>query len=142
MSSWPWPAGLIRSASNPSTTSRPPAEYARSPAPTRVTTARWSPHVSSIWVPDGARGRASRATGGASVSAHPRQQVVADAQRVGHRRERRVHGPDTGEDARVDDVEVVELVRAAVAVDRRCGRIVAAAAGARLVRHARHRDLV
>src|SRR6185312_17268203 len=140
--SWPRPPGLISCDPYPATTSRSPAEYARSPAPTEVTTARWSPHVSSICLPDGARGRASRATGGVPVSAHPREQVVADPQRVGHCRERRVHGPDAGEDARVDDVDVVELVGAAVPVHGRRGRIDPAAAGARLVRHAGHRDLV
>ena len=44
------------------------------------------------------------------------QQVVADAQRVGHRGQRRVHRADAREEARVDDVEVVDLVGAAVGV--------------------------
>ncbi len=39
----------------------------------------------------------------------PVEQVVADPKRVGHRRQRRVDRPDAREDARVDDVEVVEL---------------------------------
>src|SRR3954453_599819 len=44
--------------------------------------------------------------------------MVADAQRVGHRRQRRVHGGGGREEARVDDVEVVEVVRLAVEVER------------------------
>ena len=48
--------------------------------------------------------------------AQPLEQVVADAQRVRHRRQRRVDRADAREDARVDDVEVVELVRLAVDV--------------------------
>ena len=51
--------------------------------------------------------------------AEPLEQVVADAQRVGHRRQRRVHRARGGEEARVDDVEVVEVVRLAVDVERR-----------------------
>ena len=42
------------------------------------------------------------------------EQVVADAQRVRHRRKRRVHSRDAREEAGVDDIEVVEFVRAAV----------------------------
>ena len=48
---------------------------------------------------------------------HPCEQVVADAERVGHRREGWIHRADAREDARVDDVEVVELVRLAVHVE-------------------------
>ena len=51
--------------------------------------------------------------------AHALEQVVADAQRVGHRGQRRVDGADAREEARVDDVEVVELVRPAVGVEHR-----------------------
>src|SRR5690349_23924230 len=47
------------------------------------------------------------------------EQVVAHAQPVRHRRERRVHGADAREEARVDDVEVVDLVRATVDVQHR-----------------------
>src|SRR5262245_6168537 len=43
-----------------------------------------------------------------------RLQVIADAECVGHDRQRRVHGPARREEAPVDDVEVVELVRLAV----------------------------
>src|SRR3954469_18381784 len=67
----------------------------------------WSPGM------DGLRGR----DGGAE----PLEQVVADAQGVGHRRQRRVHGADAREEARVDDVEVVHLMGAAVRVHHRGG---------------------
>jgi hypothetical protein len=42
------------------------------------------------------------------------EQMIADAERVRHRGQRRVDRADRREDARVGDVEVVELVRAAV----------------------------
>ena len=47
--------------------------------------------------------------------AQPLQHVVAHAQRVGHDRERRIHGAAGGEEAAVHDVQVVHLVRLAVA---------------------------
>src|SRR4029453_16701894 len=47
------------------------------------------------------------------------EQVVANAERVGHRRQRGVHRADAREEARVDDIEVVELVRLAVGVEHR-----------------------
>ena len=47
-------------------------------------------------------------------SRHPAQQMVTDADRVGHGGERGVHGPDAREETRVDDVQVVDLVRFAV----------------------------
>ena len=68
--------------------------------------------------------------------------MVADAQGVGHRRERRVHRADAAEKAGVDDVQVVELVGLAVRVEDRRLRIVAEAAGARLVGDAAEVDLV
>ena len=43
-------------------------------------------------------------------------QVVTDAKRVRHRGQSGVDRADAREDARVDDVEVVELVRAALGV--------------------------
>src|SRR3954462_8119746 len=56
-------------------------------------------------------------------SAQAFAQVVADPQGVGDRRERRVHRTDAGEEAGVDDVEVVHLVRPAVDVQGRGGRV-------------------
>ena len=70
------------------------------------------------------------------------EQVVADAQRVGHRRQRGVDRADAREEARVDDVEVVDVVRAAVGVEHRRRRAEAEPARPRLVRDARDRDLV
>ena len=70
----------------------------------------------------------------------PLEQVVADPQGIGHRRKRRVHRADAREEARVDHVEVVELVRAAVGVQHGRLRVGAEAAGAGLVGHARDRD--
>ena len=47
------------------------------------------------------------------------EEVVADPEGVGHRRQRRVHRADAREEARVDDVQVVELVGLAVGVEDR-----------------------
>src|SRR3954453_17069138 len=65
-------------------------------------------------------------TGGAGAEAL--EQVVADAQRVGHCGQCRVAGADGREEARVDDVEVVDLVRPAVGVQHRRRRVTAEAA--------------
>src|SRR3989440_10803494 len=72
----------------------------------------------------------------------PLEQVVPDAEGVRHRGEGRVHGADARKDARVDDVEVVELVRAAVRVQDGRGWVAAHATRAGLVRAAGDRDLV
>jgi hypothetical protein len=66
--------------------------------------------------------------------------VVADAQRVGHRGERRVHRAGGREAARVDDVEVVDVVCLAGDVEDRRARIGPEAHRAALVRDARERD--
>src|SRR4051794_8411022 len=61
---------------------------------------------------------------------------------VGHRGQRRVDRADAREEARVDDVEVVELVRAAVGVEHGARRVSAEAARAGLMCDARDRDVV
>ena len=75
------------------------------------------------------------------LSCEPVGEVLADADGVGHRGERRVHGADAREEAGVDDVEVVELVGLAVDVEHRRRRVVAEPAGAGLVGHAGDRDV-
>src|SRR3954453_13576943 len=100
------------------------------PPPTMTT---WSGSVPG----SGMRGLLLRDT-----DAEALEQVVAHAQRVGHRRERRVHRPDAREEARVDDVEVVDLVRAAVRVEHRRRRVGAEAARPRLEGDAGDGDLV
>src|SRR3954466_11238954 len=57
------------------------------------------------------------------ASCQPLVDPVADAKRVGDDRECRVHGADRREEARVDDVEVVDFVRLAVDVEDRRRRI-------------------
>ena len=84
--------------------------------------------------------RRSRQARFAALRAHPLEQVVADAQRVGHRGQRRVDRSDAREEARVDHVEVVELVGPAVHVQHGCPGVGAEAAGAGLVRHPCDRD--
>src|SRR2546428_7539349 len=75
-----------------------------------------------------------------AASAEPLGQLVYDAQRVGHDRERGIHSSRRGEEARVDDVEIVQIVSLAIAVERGGARIVAEADGSVLVRDARERD--
>src|SRR5262245_64826978 len=75
-----------------------------------------------------------------SSSLEPLEQVIADAERVGHDRERRIDCSARGKEARVDDVEVVELVRLAVRVQRGCLRVVPEPNRAVLVREAGQRD--
>src|SRR5215470_5163125 len=70
----------------------------------------------------------------------PRDKVIADAERVGHDRKRGVDGRARREERRVDDVEVVDLVRAAVHVKRRRGRIDAEARGTVLMGDTGERD--
>ena len=74
-----------------------------------------------------------------SPARHPQAlaQVVPDAERVRHRGQPGVHRADAGEEAGVDDVEVVELVRLAVHVEHRRLGIGAEATGAGLVRRPR-----
>src|SRR3989475_6268780 len=67
-------------------------------------------------------------------------QVIPDAKRVGHDRERRVYRSARGEEARVHHVEVVHFVRLAVRVQRRGFRVVPEADRPVLVRDARQRD--
>ncbi|SRR6266516_5472670 len=55
--------------------------------------------------------------GARAVSREPLPEVVTDPERVRHDGERRVHGTARGEEARVDDVEVVDLVGLAVDVE-------------------------
>ena len=58
-----------------------------------------------------------------AVRPHPLEQMVPYPERVRHGGQCRIHGADAREDARVDDVEVVELVRLAVAVQDRLVRV-------------------
>src|SRR4051812_25953032 len=59
----------------------------------------------------------------------PFQQVVADAHRVRHDRQRRIHRAARHEEAAVDHVEIVELVRLAVRVEGGCARVMAESHG-------------
>src|SRR4051812_1408473 len=67
------------------------------------------------------------------ASAEPFEEVVADAHGVGDRGQGRVHRADAREEARVRDVEVLQLVRLAVRVERRGVRVGPEPDGARLV---------
>src|SRR5690348_17950943 len=64
----------------------------------------------------------------------PPGDVVSDAQRVGDDGQRRVDRGAGAEEARVDHVQVVQLVHLAVQVERRGGRVGAEPDGAVLVR--------
>ena len=66
--------------------------------------------------------------------------MIADAQRVRHDRQRRVDRAAGNEEAAVDDIEIVEVMRLAVGIESaRCG-VGAKAHGADLVRDAGERD--
>src|SRR5947207_1954415 len=52
-----------------------------------------------------------------SAGVEPLEEMIADAQRVGHGGKSRVHGARGGEEAGVDDVEVVDVVGFAVEVE-------------------------
>src|ERR1700722_11730055 len=71
----------------------------------------------------------------------PVEDPVADPDGVRHRGEGRVDRADAREDAGVGHVEVVDLVRPAVGVERRRGRVGAAADGPGLMRAAGDRDV-
>ena len=68
--------------------------------------------------------------------------MVAHPQRIGDGGERGIHRADADEEAGVDDIEIVEFVRLAVAVEHRGGGIVAEPAGAGLMRAAGQRNVV
>src|SRR3954468_6105987 len=110
------------------------------------TNRKWYSDVVANWIR--ARSTAVEASGviscrhGRLAHAEPLEQVVADAERVRHRGQGRVDGADAREEARVDDVQVVELVRLAVDVEHRLGRVNAEAARAGLMGAARDRDVV
>ncbi len=68
--------------------------------------------------------------------------MIADAQRVGDGGERGVHGADADEEAGVDDIEIVEFMRLAVAVEDGRAWVGAEATGAGLMGAARQGDVV
>ena len=75
-----------------------------------------------------------------SRHAQPALEVIRHPERVGHDGERRVHGRAGGEEAPVDDVEIVQVVCLAVHVEHRCHGIAAEAAGPVLVGDPREWD--
>ena len=89
------------------------------------------PHKSPIGLAAGCRERAE-----------PIEQVVADAKRAGDRGQARVNRARGREEARDDDVEVVEVVHLAVDVERRAPGIDAEAYGPAVVRDPGERDLL
>ena len=70
----------------------------------------------------------------------PPLQVVANAQGVSHNGQGRIHGATGREEAGVDDVEVVDIMRFAVHIERRRLWIMGKSDGAVLVRHASQGD--
>jgi hypothetical protein len=72
----------------------------------------------------------------------PLEQVVADAQRVGHGGKPGVHGARGWKEAGVDYVEVVDVVRFAVEVERRPFRVGTKSHRAAVVRDAGERNLL
>src|SRR5262249_14194997 len=73
-------------------------------------------------------------------SREPLEQVIPDAERVGHDRERRIHRSARHEEARVHHVEVVHFVCLAIHVESRGLGVVAEANRPILVRDSGQRD--
>src|SRR5262245_12671435 len=53
------------------------------------------------------------------LGAEPPQQVIADAEGIGHDRQRRIHGCAGWEKAAIDDIEIVDFVRFTIHVECR-----------------------
>src|SRR4051794_18623833 len=99
---------MIGTSSTPRSTSPTSAgkvsSFARSPVAPKMTSASMSAvAIEILLISRGARG-----------SVQPLEDVVADPERVRDRGQRGVHGTDAGEEAGVDDVQVVEIVGLAV----------------------------
>ncbi len=62
--------------------------------------------------------------------------MLADSKRVRHDRQRRIDRAAGDEEAAVDDIEIVQVMRLTVGVERAGFGIVAEAHGADLMRHA------
>src|SRR5438477_8633904 len=73
---------------------------------------------------------------------HSLQQVISNFQRVRHYRERGIYCCAGGEEAAINDVQVVKIVSFAVGIERRCFWIVAEANCAVLMGHSREGDLL
>jgi hypothetical protein len=71
---------------------------------------------------------------------HSLEQVIADAQRVGYDGEPGIDRATRTKEACIDNVEIIQFVRFAVAIERARLRIVSEPDGAVLVRHASERD--
>ena len=76
------------------------------------------------------------------LSTEPLQQVIAYAQGVGHDSQRRIHRAARREEATVDDIEIVEIVRLAVHIERRAPWIAAEADRPALMGGAADRDIL
>ena len=74
--------------------------------------------------------------------AHPFEEVVADAQRVGDDSQGRVHRPARGEKAAVDNVKIVDVVRLAIDVQGAAQRVGSEADRAVLMSHTGKRNLL
>ena len=98
----------------------------------------WKPSVNAIC--DRAHGTGSTASDVTCLHFRPSMRCSPTRIALADDGERRVHRTDTREEARVDNVEVVDLVRLAVGVQAPTAGIVAEAGGTGLVRDAGHRD--
>src|SRR5688500_4780540 len=82
----------------------------------------------------------ARVTTSRRMLAEPPRKVLTDPEGVGHDGQGRIDGGAGGKERRVDDVQVVDLVRAAVRVQRGRCRIVAESHRSVLVSDAGERD--
>src|SRR5437762_14075527 len=72
--------------------------------------------------------------------AHSLQQVITDSQRVGDDGKSRIHGATRTEEASIDNIKIVELMRFAVAIERACLWIISKTNRAVLVRNSGKRN--
>ena len=66
--------------------------------------------------------------------------MVSNAERIGHNRQRWIHGAARGKEAPIDHVEIVQVVRFAVRIQRRRLRIISKSNRTILVCDARQRN--
>ena len=66
--------------------------------------------------------------------------MIADSQSIGYDRKRRIDRATGDEEAAVDNVQVVKLMRFAILIERACPRIISDPHGADLMRYPREGD--
>src|SRR5262245_35047890 len=76
-----------------------------------------------------------------TVLPQPFEKMIANANGVRHRGQSRIHRADAREEAGVDHIQIIQLMRLAISVEHRRPGVFAETDRPRLVRHASHIDL-